>query len=170
MRLTRFLKRNPIEAGVGAIALIAVAMSIPGSLKQFDQMQAVSAQIQRDAIDQQRLQAQQEALAERALIAEERYQTGCLLIQKRDQNTLISLSQGMPIVDNKTGNPIPAGTTVCDFSGNTGVMADVGGGKTTVQDLAFTGNRTIVGKAIERSGIQLIPGDRDYGTGTRVNQ
>ena len=157
-----------MEIGIGTIALIAIATSIPNSLRQFDQMQLVSSEIQRNAIEQQRLEAQQEALAERAKIAEERYQTGCLLIQLRERNTLISLAQGMPVVDSKTGNAIPPGTVVCDFSGNTAVMTAVDG-KSLAQDLAFTGNRTIIQKAIERSGIQLIPGSREYGTGTRTN-
>jgi hypothetical protein len=166
--MNRILRRYPLELSFGAIALIAIATSIPGSLRQFDQMQLVSSEIQRNAIEQQRLEAQQEALAEKAKIAEERYQTGCLLIQLRNNNTLISLAQGMPVVDSRTGNAIPPGTVVCDYSGNTAVMTAVDG-KSLAHDLAFTGNRTIVRKAIERSGIELIPGTKEYGTGTRTN-
>ncbi len=169
MSITRWAKRNPIEStGIG-FTLVCLACSIPGMVQQFQEMGTVSRTIQRSAIDQQRLEAQQAALAERAKIADDRYRDGCLLIQKQGQNTLIAISQGMPVVDSQTGQPLPPNTVICDFTGNTAVMAWNGTAVVTT-DVAFTGNRELINQAIARSGIQLQPGDRAYGTATRTNQ
>lgn len=165
---SRWLKRNRVEIAGGAIALASLAFSIPGMLSNYQGMQEVSREIQRNALQQQRLEAQQESLKERASIAEERYRD-CLLVQAIGKNKLISLSEGMPLVDSETGNPIPAGTVVCDHAGNTAVM-DFNGTKNVALDLAFTGNRDAVRQALQRSGIHLVPGNRDYSSGTRVNQ
>lgn len=163
MSVSRILKRYPLEIGGVTVAAICVAFSIPGMLENFDSMQVVSRKIQRDAAHQQRLAAQQEAAEALAQIANQRYEN-CLFVKVPDKNTLVSIGPGVQVVDTETRLPLASGTIVCDISGNTGVVGNEG----FVFDVAFTGNRKAIQEAIARSGLNLVPGQRDFGSSNRT--
>ncbi len=165
MSVSRFLKRYPVEIGGGAIAVIALLTSIPGMLQNSQMMGAISQQVQRDAAEQQRLQAQQESLAAKDAIAKERFKS-CLFIRSPDKNTLIAVAPGVRVVDTETQLPLAPDTIVCSIDGNTGVVGNDG----LVMDVAFTGDRQSVSQAIQRSGIELTPGSRQYGSSNRTFQ
>lgn len=169
MSITRWVQRNPIETAGIVAAIAAVGLAFPGMMQQMQDMGEVSREIQRSATEQQRLEAQQDALLERAKIAELRYANGCLLVQLKGANTLTNLAQDVPVQDSRTGNPIPPGTTVCDYAGNTAVMV-AKGDRVVASDIAFTGSRDYINLALRRSGIKLLPGTPDYGTSTRTLQ
>lgn len=163
MSVSRILKRYPLEIGGVAVAVVCVAFSIPGMVENFQDMRAVSRRIQQDAAQQQRLAAQQEASEALAQIANERYEN-CLFVKVPDKNTLISIAPGIQVLDTETRLPIAQGTVVCDISGNTGIVGREG----WVTDVAFTGNRKAVQEAIARSGLNLVPGQRDVGSSNRT--
>lgn len=163
MSVSRFIKRNPLMAGGAAIALVSVTFSIPSMVQNMSVMGEISKQIHRDAAEQQRLEAQQESLEAKENIAKERFQS-CLFIRTPDKNTLIAVAPGIRVVDTETKLPLAPNTVVCSIDGNTGIVGAGG----MVEDVAFTGDRQVVQQAIQRSGIKLVPGSRDYGSSNRT--
>ena len=167
MSITRWVKRNPIETAGMLTAVAALGLAFPGMMQQTKDMGEVSREIQRRATEQQRLEAQQDALRDRAKIAELRYANGCLIVQLKGANTLTNLAQDVPVQDSRTGQDILPGTIVCDYAGNTAVMVQKGD-RVIPSDTAFTGSRDYINLALKRSGIKLLPSSPDYGTSTRT--
>jgi hypothetical protein len=165
MSLSRFIKRNPLEAGGIAIAVVSVGFSIPGMFQNAQMMGEVSRQIQIDGAQQQRLIAQQESLKAKEEIARNRFKS-CLFIRSPGKQTLIAVAPGIQVVDTETRVPLAPNTIVCSIDGNTGVIGQNG----MVMDVAFTGDRAAIQEAIQRSGIELAAGDRQFGSSNRTFQ
>ncbi len=88
----------------------------------------------------------QDALQHQAAMAEianQRYQTGLVIVVSQDQQNLVALQAGREVVDSATGHPLPDGVVVGDHLGNTGIIQDG-----VVSMMAFTGNRELVNHAI----------------------
>jgi hypothetical protein len=99
--------------------------------------------------------AQLEAATERAekvaAIAEQRYESGCLLVvSSGDPSKFTALSEGKPVLDSARGSALPTGTVVCDTTGNTGIQMTLEDGTVGVGLMAFTGNTALVDEAIAR--------------------
>ena len=58
---------------------------------------------------------------------------------------IISLAEGMTVVDNKTNQPLAAGTTVCDPNGAVSTLGPGG----VVQTIAVTPDLQLVNQAIQ---------------------
>lgn len=79
-------------------------------------------------------------------IAEQAYSEGCLLVQMQDgSGNIISLTEGMSVVDSQTNQPLAAGTTVCDPNG---AVSTLGAGG-VVQTIAITPDLELVNQAIQ---------------------
>lgn len=85
----------------------------------------------------------QQAAADAAAIAKERYQNGLLVVLSRDnQEHYATVVEGKPVKD-RDGGIIPAGTIVGDGYGNTALIAVIKGVPVATQ-VAFTGDREAI--------------------------
>lgn len=118
--------------GLGTVASLAVGqnqtLSDLGKIRKLNQSEAIA-----DAI---------------ALIAESRYQRGCLLLSGGQHPKFFfpTVVPGATPTNRQTGTKLPPGTSVCDGSGGTGLIAADG----TITDLAVTPNREIVAMRVSR--------------------
>lgn len=98
------------------------------------------------------LQQQQQRHADQSrAIAEERYADGCTLVYLLDgAGQVISLFEGMQVVDSLTRQPLPEGTTVCDPNGATSVLGAGG----TVTGIAITPDVSMVQQLINEGAIR----------------
>lgn len=166
MDLPRLIQRHPVESLIAGVAVISCVWSFPNMVENATSMGMLGKQIRANNTEQQRLEANQESFKQREPIAIDRYNNGCLPIQMRTQNKLIGLAEGMRVVDNTTGMPLPKGACVVDYQGGTALIGEDG----MALDYAFTGNREVISRALKRSGIKLVPGSPDYGSSNRTFQ
>lgn len=146
---TQFFRDNPlvlIGAGVVAVGLFT------GGGDKFQSMQQQSAMVQqqRQADSQQQIQLRlsQAQAQQSAEIANARYQSGCVMVVATNSpSDFTTLTQGQPVIDRVRKVPLPDNTLVCDANGNTGEI--IGG---VVDRMAFTGDRSIVDAAMQRTG------------------
>ncbi|NEQ48449.1 MAG: hypothetical protein F6K00_34930 [Leptolyngbya sp. SIOISBB] len=119
--------------GVGIFqAFSPQARQIRSEIRRQDQQQVRDLTLQQ----QQQRHSQQERK-----IAEERYQDGCHLVYARDEeDNVVSLHEGMKVVDSSTNQPLAEGVTVCDPNGATAVL-ETGG---IVGVIAVTPNSDLV--------------------------
>lgn len=146
--LIESLKDDPQKLGMFVLGGVA---AVVGLVSWFNP-QTIAARQQLRQQDKAQVQSlvenkqAQRHLSQMAAIAEERYQQGCRLVVAQDNSgQLISLTEGMMIVDPITNQALANGTTVCSGSGETGVIE---GG--VITKLAVTGNQTAVDKAIQQ--------------------
>lgn len=141
---------------VGFFGLVVVAIFGFGLSQAFSPQTRLMRSEIRDQDQQQTreltLQQQQQRHGEQSRkIAEERYQDGCLLVYTLDANgNVVSLYEGMAVVDRTTNQPLPNGTTVCDPNGATSVLED--GGKVGV--IAVTPDTQLVKQLIQEGKLQ----------------
>lgn len=98
------------------------------------------------------LRASQQAAKNQAAIAEERYKNGCLVLLYKGK--LVAISQGEPVYDRTTNQPLPKGTVVCDGYGTTGILEprDFDGDgkfKPVITSEAFTGNSLLIKESLK---------------------
>ena len=134
---------------IGFFGLILISIFGIGIFQAFSpQARQIRAEIRSQ--DQQQVrdltlqQQQQRHSQQERKIAEERYQDGCHLVYARDeQGNVVSLHEGMNVVDSSTNQPLAEGVTVCDPNGATAVL-ETGG---IVGVIAVTPNRELVQEA-----------------------
>lgn len=147
---TQFIKDNSIALiGVG---IVAAGMFMSNSSGKFQSMQQTSqlVQQQRQADSQQQIQLRlsQAQAKQSAEMANARYQSGCVMVVATNSpSDFTTLTQGQPVIDRVRNVPLPDNTVVCDANGNTGEI--IGG---VVDRMAFTGDRSIVDAAMQRTG------------------
>ena len=161
--MQKFLKRYPVEIGIAAIAAIALISSAPAMMQNAELSGQLAREVQLKTAEANRLRAIQDDLAAKDAIARERFKS-CLLVRTKTSQTVVGVTNGLEVVDNVTGLPLPEGTVVCSIDGNTGIIAANG----KVADVAFTGDRALVAEALARSGIELAPSDPNFGSSNRV--
>lgn len=85
---------------------------------------------------------------ELALVADQRYQSGCLLLSAGVYPKLKfpSVQNGTTPTNRETGQVLPPGTVVCDSNGATGVVDGSG----AIDHVAVTQNRGLVQATIKR--------------------
>ncbi len=93
------------------------------------------------------LQQQQQRHSQQSrAIAEQVYQEGCILVAMSDgSDNIISLFEGMQVVDSETSQPLAPGTAVCDPNG---AVSTLGAGG-VVQTIAVTPDLQLVNQAIQ---------------------
>lgn len=164
MRIPTKLRRRDRSKVLIAVALIIMGiLSLPGILSNSERWGRLTSTVQREAEINEQLAAKQTAAAEREKIALDRFNS-CLLIRSPEKNTLIAVAPGIKAIDTETKLPLAPGTVVCSIDGNTGIVG-IGG---LVEDIAFTGNKSAINQALTRAGIQLAPGDRQFGSSNRT--
>lgn len=147
------MKFKPVHLVFGGLVL-ATAIPSLNNLKGFTgEVAKARAEADRIGRDMTELQLSQQEAEQKAAVAIERYQNGCLPVVDNTQTQYVSLQLNQPVIDSVTYQPLPAGTVVCDAHGNTGVMTDDDNDPNTppvVQKLAFTGDKAAVDARIRQ--------------------
>jgi hypothetical protein len=151
---SRFIKRNKASLVWCALTLASLAFASADIKANFQQLSNTKQLIREDDANIQQLERQTDLEKEKAKLAEARYKSGCVLLANH-QGGFTNLSQGLTVVDPIRKTPLPKGTVICDINGNTGVLQprdfDRDGKWTVViADTAFTGNRNLVDRSVER--------------------
>ena len=170
MRLQRKIQRNGplIVTTIGCLAV--TIFQLPTIRRNFDRFSVLTEKVQEQGMQQQQYEMTKDFLVSRAAIADGRYSNGCLFTSVIDKsNTLASLAEGVTVTDPNTGNSQPPNTVVCDYNGNTGVIAYKSGySEPVITDIASTGNTAIVRQAMAAHGIRLLPGNSNFGAGAHT--
>ena len=96
-----------------------------------------------DVLESQAMSEQIRDQHQSAIMAEQRYKTGCLPIAINDQPA--NLAEGIQVLDPRTGTSLPPNVVVCDLNGNTAMIGSGG----IVGDFAWTGNAQLVRDSIK---------------------
>jgi hypothetical protein len=150
MKLIRIIKRNPVNTAFGVLMIGCLALSSGNVKANFQSIDATKKTTQFNAAKNLELTASQQDAESQASIANQRYQTGCLMLVSNSK--FVHLAQAITVIDPDRKTPLPKGTLVCDAFGNTGRLAprdfDTDGVFVTViTETAFTGNQEIISKA-----------------------
>ncbi|MEP0840815.1 hypothetical protein [Coleofasciculus sp. FACHB-64] len=157
MTFVRKLKRNKISVLFGVGILGCFLLNSREIQKNFFTIGQVRELSQINAAKDMQLRVSQQQIQMQAEIANERYQTGCVLVvSKQDPTTFTSLSEGQPVIDSKRQTPLPTGTVVCDANGNTGKIIPGSDGTPVVGEMAFTGNREVVEAARKSTQLNYV--------------
>jgi hypothetical protein len=145
---------NRLKLGFFGLA-IAATFGVGLSQAFSPQARAIRSEVREQDREQNRqitLQQQQQRHSRTAgQIAEERYQSGCILVRiLADDGQPISLFQGLVVVDSRTYKPLPQGTVVCDGNGSTSALES--GGR--VNTIATTQNLQIINDAIQQGKVR----------------
>ncbi len=149
-KLLRNIQRNPINTAFGLAMLGCLILSSGNVKNNFETIGATKKTTQFNLAKNYELTASQQDAESQAEIANQRYQSGCLMLSVNGK--FVHLSQAARVIDPDQKTPLPKGTLICDSYGNTGRLAprdfDGDGIYTTViTETAFTGNQEIVSKA-----------------------
>lgn len=150
MKLLRIIQRNPVNATFGALLIGCLALSSGNVKANFESIDATKKTTQFNAAKNLELTASQQDVESQAEIANQRYQSGCLMLSTN--NKFVHLAQAITVIDPDRKTPLPKGTLVCDAFGNTGRLAprdfdQDGVFVTVITETAFTGNQEIISKA-----------------------
>jgi hypothetical protein len=149
-KLLRTIQRNPVNTAFG-LAMFGCLILSSGNVKEnFQTIGATKKTTQFNIAKNYELTASQQDAESQAEIANQRYQSGCLMLSNNGK--FVHLAQAITVIDPDRRTPLPKGTLVCDSFGNTGRLAprdfDRDGVYTTViTETAFTGNQEIVSRA-----------------------
>ena len=171
--MQKWLKRNPTEAGIFAIAGAILLFNL-GGIKDMMAEQAMnraSVAANNRAIQQQ--QITQEAQDQLAEIANKRYDAQCeMVLSVNVVGHYKALSLHSPVLDGNVAQQykrrplkqlplnalLPAGSTVCDSYGNTAILETNAEGVPVVLSLATTTDKERIRKAMERVKATQIGG------------
>lgn len=147
--------RKP-EILIGVAISATFLMSLPRIMQNSAANDRVAQQIFLSNEEQSKLDASLEDKAAKAKVAEQRYQTGCLIVSSINApGKLTALTNQAPVVDPITKAPLPIGTVVCDAAGNTAELVQGYGGRSVADRFAFTGNRQVINEALRRAGYRV---------------
>lgn len=141
------MKLKPIHCFFGLL-LIGTAVPSLGGLKGFtSEVNAARSEAKRIGQETTQLTLSQQEATQKAAIANQRYQQGCIPVVSPDQSQYVTLVKNKPVVDNASKAPLPAGSVVCDAHGNTAMLVDddqVADTPAVAQAFAFTGDKAII--------------------------
>ncbi|MBW4566019.1 MAG: hypothetical protein KME32_34070 [Mojavia pulchra JT2-VF2] len=146
----------------GGLTLASLVSSSGDITRNMQSISTIKQQIAYQSQKQTELEQQFAFEQEQALIAEARYEAGCLpIVGNVYPHKYVTIVEGQVLTDRITGRTLPQGTRVCDANGNTGVINQDG----AVGAIAFTGNRDAVALRLKRfrGGIYSQPIDRGEG-------
>lgn len=161
MMLQVLTEKWPALLGVAVVGFSAI--SNPSQLQSLTQSGGDIRQA-READEKRLLELQQSAETKKreAVIAEQRYQDGCIMVvASNDQGRLTTLEEGQPVFDSARKDAfLPIGSVVCDVNGNTGEIvrgdwfdkniSSTIPNQPVVGKMAFTGNREVVDAVMRR--------------------
>lgn len=153
----RIRRRHRTPLLFGAIGAVALAVSFPAILENSYRFSRLTTTIRQEAELTEQLKAKQDALTDRAQIADQRLKLGCNVIPNvmgRD-GRIASLSEGMQIINPDNGAPFPSGAIACDIYGGTGVIGPNG----VVSAIAVTTNYELVRNALALHGLKMQAGN-----------
>lgn len=150
MKLLRIFQRNPVNTAFGVLMIGCLALSSGNVKANFQSIDATKKTTQFNAAKNLELTASQQDAESQAEIANQRYQSGCLMLV--DNGKFVHLAQAITVIDPDRKTPLPKGTLICDSFGNTGKLAprdfdQDGVFVTVITETSFTGNLEIVSKA-----------------------
>ncbi len=152
----KYLERNPMTAVFffGTCVCLAISSAnIKANLSTVSQLQQT---VRDNSAQEWQLKASLQAAQVQALIAEQRYKKGCVMVvAMKDPNSFTSLSEGQPVIDRVRKTPLPVGTIVCDANGNTAKIVQ-DNDKPVVGKIAFTGNQEVIETAKKRAKARYV--------------
>lgn len=156
MKLTRFAQKNPVEAG--AIALVVVLLILGrDALVSNWQANSMIRGLKADKQTELNLyKVNQQSLADKATIAEDRFNKGCRFVVAAGTTQATTLSENQPVRDPARNAPLPPNTVVCSSDGTTGVIMPNEAGLPVVSEIAFTGNQEVVKRAMQKAGFNSL--------------
>jgi len=151
---TKIFKRNPELFIIGGLLGFSLLLGMDGIKSNLQQVSTIRAKVQEDSKIQMNLQASQQDAEVKASIAEARYKAECVVVVAgNNQGFYSSITEGAPVLDGVRKTALPPNTLVCDANGNTAKLVPgiYQGSKTAVAwELAFTGDRAVIDKALTR--------------------
>lgn len=158
-------RRHHTPMMVAALAITAIALSLPSIQSNSNRWGRLTETIQRESEQTEQMQARQAALGERSKIADARLEGGCNVIpmvwDQPDKATV--LAEGITIKNPDNNVAFPPGTIGCDPWGNTAILVSDGNGKTVVSDVASTTNFDLVKSALAKHGLVMGSGNPNVG-------
>jgi len=139
-----------VYGGLGLMAVLAAIPSLGNAQGVMGDFQDMRASASQGASDHARQMLEQENLAARAEIAEQRYHNGCVPVVDWSQQNWVSLIAGEVVIDPVTKFPVPDGTVVCDANGNTAITRNNDKGWPVATSFAFTGNQEVVRRRLSQ--------------------
>ena len=141
---TKHIKRHATEYIFALIGCTVALLGHRDIQKQMDSLSSDRERIAQSYAQTRQLLESAEVAKSRANIAIQRYKDGCtIVVAVSSPKDLATLSQGEPVLDRITKNPLPSGTIVCDINGNTALLKNNPQGVPVASDFAFTGNREL---------------------------
>jgi len=138
---------NVMHLFLGGVVLVSAIPSL-GNLGQLSgQISEARSEAKRINADMVELKLSQQEAEQKAAVAIQRYEGGCIPVVSPDQRQYVSLIEDRPVIDTSSGVPLPAGSLVCDAHGNTAELVDHDGDPTTeaiAQSFAFTGRKEVI--------------------------
>lgn len=143
-----WINRHPVLAIAAAASLALTGLSFGNISENFASLGEMQSQVREYGLITQRLEAGEMFVEQQARIAEARYSRGCKFVTASlNPGKFTTLSENSPVIDAVRGTPLPPGMVVCDASGNTAIIKDLGQGPVAT-DFAFTGKMQAVNDAI----------------------
>lgn len=138
---------QPLHLFFGGVVLVSAIPSL-GSLGQLSgQINEARTEAKRISGDMVELRLSQQEAEQKAAIAIQRYEKGCIPVVSDDQARYVTLIENRPVIDTSSRVSLPAGSLVCDAHGNTAELVDDDGDATTpaiAQSFAFTGRKEVI--------------------------
>ncbi len=149
--------RVPLMLAVGGV-VIAIAVA-PSVMRNSDAMSRRMDAIREQSEITERLRIQQDALTDRAAIADQRLQSGCNVIPNilGKDGRIASLAEGQQVINPDNGAPFPPGAVACDVYGGTAIVGQNG----MLEAIAVTTNYDLVKQALATHGLKMQAGNPD---------
>lgn len=144
-----------IIATAGGLVLLGLASffngGVNGGMEEAQQRAELIRTTRADqALKLDALELSQDYADQAAVIAEHRFNNGCVFVVSQDNwDAAVSVIEGEAVIDFWTKAPLPDGSIVCDVVGNTGEMVNG-----VVARTAFTGNWEVLEAARLRAGFK----------------
>ncbi len=150
MALPKIIRRNPVESILVTIGGIYLVCNVSAVNRMVADQNAQREAIAKSDKQVQELQISEDAKKEMAVIAEQRYKDGAVIVvASNHRDTYTTLSEGQPVIDYARRVPLPAGTIAADAFGNTCKII-LTKNTPVCGEMAFTGNQQVIRAALKR--------------------
>ena len=154
LRIRRRDRKPLLLTVAGLVTAIALAPSFVRNAAILDSRDAAARVLNEET---ELLKIKQDALADRAEIANKRLTAGCNVIPNVEgkDGRIASMSAGYKLINPDNGAPFPPGTVACDVYGGTAIVGENG----ILGDIAVTTKTELVSQALAKNGLKMKAGD-----------
>lgn len=147
-RLPKPIRRNGGTVALCGVAGLILAFNAPNVARNMQASGQARQALAAANLETEQITAAEDLRKKRASIADDRFKS-CNLVFSRGTATMAAIQEGKPVLDS-TGAPLAQGVVVCDYAGNTAVIANDANGNPVATDLAATQNRDAINAIIAR--------------------